>query len=240
MSDANFRETCSFLHEVWLSCSSTVVRSCPVLGQAHTPRRRVFPFAAIALAVLIAPSVGGANPSQTTRSLRAQDAAIVAKSRAAVLGLYSLDARLAVAQVEAGVASNASAFASAGAAELAPSARGGEAKHPHLAGARCRAAARALRARRGRAARDRARLDEPRRGDDESRRPESLRRPGPGHPARARRRPEGDRPRLTRARCPHGRSHTRQRAPPRRRLRLSRRRERSEARTSHPCPRSVA
>jgi 3D (Asp-Asp-Asp) domain-containing protein len=46
----------------------------------------------------MAPSVGGANPSQTAGSLRAQDAAIAAKSRAAVLGLYSLDARLAVAQ----------------------------------------------------------------------------------------------------------------------------------------------
>jgi cystine transport system substrate-binding protein len=52
----------------------------------------------IAVVVLIAPSVGGANPSQTTASLRAHDAAIVAKSRAAVLDLYSLDQRLAVAQ----------------------------------------------------------------------------------------------------------------------------------------------
>jgi 3D (Asp-Asp-Asp) domain-containing protein len=58
----------------------------------------MLPFAAIALAVLMAPSVGGANPSQTAGSLRAQDAAIVAKSRAAVIGLYSLDTRLAVAQ----------------------------------------------------------------------------------------------------------------------------------------------
>jgi cystine transport system substrate-binding protein len=48
--------------------------------------------------VWIAPAVGGANPSQTTASLRAHDAAIVAKSRAAVLDLYSLDQRLAVAQ----------------------------------------------------------------------------------------------------------------------------------------------
>ncbi|HUZ82187.1 MAG TPA: 3D domain-containing protein [Gaiellaceae bacterium] len=50
------------------------------------------------LAVLIAPSVGGANPSQSTASLRAQDAAIVAKSRAAVLGLYSLDQQYSSAQ----------------------------------------------------------------------------------------------------------------------------------------------
>ena len=55
-------------------------------------------FVVIAVVVLIAPSVGGANPSQTTASLRAHDAAIIAKSRAAVLDLYSLDQRLAVAQ----------------------------------------------------------------------------------------------------------------------------------------------
>jgi cystine transport system substrate-binding protein len=55
-------------------------------------------FVMIAVVVLIAPSVGGANPSQTTASLRAHDAAIVAKSRAAVLDLYSLDQRLAGAQ----------------------------------------------------------------------------------------------------------------------------------------------
>ena len=48
--------------------------------------------------MLIAPAVGGANPAQSTASLRAQDAAIVAKSRAAVLGLYSLDQQLSVAQ----------------------------------------------------------------------------------------------------------------------------------------------
>lgn len=58
----------------------------------------MFPLALVALAVLIAPSVGGANPSQSTASLRAQDAAIVAKSRTAVLGLYSLDQQLSAAQ----------------------------------------------------------------------------------------------------------------------------------------------
>jgi 3D (Asp-Asp-Asp) domain-containing protein len=66
-----------------------------VLGQAHTPQRRLLPAAAFALAVLIAPAVGGANPSHSVPSLRAQDAAIAAKSRAAVLGLYSLDQQLA-------------------------------------------------------------------------------------------------------------------------------------------------
>jgi 3D (Asp-Asp-Asp) domain-containing protein len=70
-----------------------------VLGQAHTPRRRVLPFAAIALAVLVAPAVSGANPTHSSvPSLRARDAAIAAKSRAAVLGLYSLDSQLAQAR----------------------------------------------------------------------------------------------------------------------------------------------
>jgi cystine transport system substrate-binding protein len=55
-------------------------------------------FAVLALTVLIAPAVSGANPSHSTTSLRAHDAAIVQKSRAAVLGLYSLDQRYAAAQ----------------------------------------------------------------------------------------------------------------------------------------------
>lgn len=76
----------------------TVVRSRPVLGQAHTPRRRWTSFAVLALTVLIVPAVSGANPSHSTNSLRAQDAAIVQKSRAAVLGLYSLDQKYAAAQ----------------------------------------------------------------------------------------------------------------------------------------------
>jgi 3D (Asp-Asp-Asp) domain-containing protein len=58
----------------------------------------MFPLALVVLAMLVAPSVGGANPSQSTASLRAQDAAIISKSRAAVLGLYSLDQQFSVAQ----------------------------------------------------------------------------------------------------------------------------------------------
>jgi peptidoglycan DL-endopeptidase CwlO len=69
-----------------------------VLGQAHTPRRRFLPFAAIAVLVLTAPAVGGADASKTS-TLRARDAQLAAKSRAAVLGLYSLDQQLGSAQV---------------------------------------------------------------------------------------------------------------------------------------------
>jgi 3D (Asp-Asp-Asp) domain-containing protein len=57
----------------------------------------MWPFAAIALAVLVAPAVSGANPTHSVSSLRAHDAAIAQKSRAAVLGLYSLDSQLAQA-----------------------------------------------------------------------------------------------------------------------------------------------
>ena len=65
-----------------------------MLGQAHTPRRRLLPFVALALAVLVAPAVSGANPSHSVSTLRARDAAIAARSRAAVLGLYALDEQL--------------------------------------------------------------------------------------------------------------------------------------------------
>jgi 3D (Asp-Asp-Asp) domain-containing protein len=58
------------------------------------------PFAAVALAVLSAPAVSGAIPSHGTAALRAHDAALAAKSRAAVLGLYSIDQHLASAQTQ--------------------------------------------------------------------------------------------------------------------------------------------
>jgi 3D (Asp-Asp-Asp) domain-containing protein len=48
--------------------------------------------------VLAAPAVGGAITSHGVAGLRAHDAALAAKSRSAVLGLYSLDQQLAGAQ----------------------------------------------------------------------------------------------------------------------------------------------
>jgi 3D (Asp-Asp-Asp) domain-containing protein len=68
-----------------------------VLGQAHTPRRRFLPFAAIAILVLAAAAVSGAGASPTA-TLHARDAQLAAKSRAAVLGLYSLDQQLGAAR----------------------------------------------------------------------------------------------------------------------------------------------
>jgi 3D (Asp-Asp-Asp) domain-containing protein len=61
-------------------------------------RQRLLPFVALALAVLAAPAVSGAITSHGVSSLRAHDAALAAKSRAAVLDLYSLDQHLARAQ----------------------------------------------------------------------------------------------------------------------------------------------
>ena len=102
---SNACRTCVFLHEhVDPSCAA-VVRSRPVLGQAHTPRRRLVPLAALALAALAlavhaSPAVGGANSSHRAAALRTRDAAIAAKSRSAVLGLYSLDQRLGSARTK--------------------------------------------------------------------------------------------------------------------------------------------
>lgn len=62
------------------------------------PRKRLLLIAASACAVLAVPAVSGAVPPYSTATLRAQDAVLAAKSRAAVLGLYSLDAKLANAQ----------------------------------------------------------------------------------------------------------------------------------------------
>jgi 3D (Asp-Asp-Asp) domain-containing protein len=61
-------------------------------------RQRLLPFVALALAVLAAPAVSGAITSHGVPALRAHDAALAAKSRAAVLDLYSLDQHLARAQ----------------------------------------------------------------------------------------------------------------------------------------------
>ena len=49
---------------------------------------------------MAAPAVSGANPSHHVSSLRARDAEIMARSRSAVLGLYAIDHRLAVANTQ--------------------------------------------------------------------------------------------------------------------------------------------
>ena len=91
-------QTCLFLHEVPSSFRTTVVCSALVLGQAHTPKRRLALLAALAMALLAAPAFSSANASHRAASLRAQDAVIAQKSRSAVLELYALDEQYATAQ----------------------------------------------------------------------------------------------------------------------------------------------
>lgn len=80
-----------------------------MLGQAHTPRRRLLSLGAIAVVVLAAPALGLAGGSQSAASLRAQNASLEARSRSAVLELYSLDQRLAGAQSRLGALDGAAA-----------------------------------------------------------------------------------------------------------------------------------
>lgn len=68
------------------------------------PRRRFIPLVAIALAVLAAPAVGGADSAshgtqgRSATTLRSENTRIATKARAAVLELYSLDQRLGAAR----------------------------------------------------------------------------------------------------------------------------------------------
>jgi 3D (Asp-Asp-Asp) domain-containing protein len=62
------------------------------------PRRRLLALVAIGVVVLAVPALGLAGGGQSAASLRAQNAHLAGRSRAAVLQLYSLDQRLASAQ----------------------------------------------------------------------------------------------------------------------------------------------
>ena len=121
-------------------------------------------------------SAGRANRTASA-SLRAHDAAIEAKSRAAVLGLYSLDQRVAVGDARLAALRRQSRTLRCGTSDdrimssRSPGAARGSVER-RLA-VRLRAA---LRAGQRRAARDRARRDKPRRGDDEHRQPRPHRR----------------------------------------------------------------
>ena len=75
-----------------------MVRSRPVLGQAHPPSRRLLTAAALALAALAIPALGVAGSGRSIPSLRAQADALASKTRSATLGLYALDQQLAGAE----------------------------------------------------------------------------------------------------------------------------------------------
>ena len=70
-----------------------------VLGQALTPRLRLLGVAVAAIVtVFVVPAVGGADPTTSADALRQENANLAARSRAAVLSLYSLDSRLDAAR----------------------------------------------------------------------------------------------------------------------------------------------
>jgi 3D (Asp-Asp-Asp) domain-containing protein len=91
-------KTYSNLYELRAGCGRSCGTVPPVLGQAHTPRRRLLPFAAFALVVLAAPTLGLAGSSTSASTLRAQNLQLETNRRAAVLQLYSLEERLAQAR----------------------------------------------------------------------------------------------------------------------------------------------
>lgn len=73
-----------------------VVRSRVVLGQAHTSRRRLLPAAVLTVLMLVVPAVGLAGRASLHRH-HTKLQSLASHRRAAVLDLYSLDRRLALA-----------------------------------------------------------------------------------------------------------------------------------------------
>ena len=67
-----------------------------MLGQAHPPLARLLGIFAAAGLVVVLPALAG-SPSKSAATLRTENAHLAAQSRSAVLGLYSLDSRLAAA-----------------------------------------------------------------------------------------------------------------------------------------------
>lgn len=68
-------------------------------GPDHTSLRRLVLVVVAALAIVATPVASGAgSPLSPTQSLQQQDANLAAKTRSAVLGLYSLDSQLVTAQ----------------------------------------------------------------------------------------------------------------------------------------------
>ncbi len=69
-----------------------------MLGQAHSPWRRLLGISIAASFVLALPAVSGADTSRSEASLKAQHATLESQARSAALSLYALDSRLATAQ----------------------------------------------------------------------------------------------------------------------------------------------
>jgi 3D (Asp-Asp-Asp) domain-containing protein len=75
-----------------------VVRSPTLLGQVHRSRWGLLGIVAAGFCLLALPAISAARRSPTVTQLRADDQNLAAKSRSAILNLYSLDARLSTAQ----------------------------------------------------------------------------------------------------------------------------------------------
>lgn len=69
-----------------------------MLGQAHPPLARLLGTAVAAFLVVVLPAIGASNPIEAATTLRLENAQLAAKSRSALLDLYSLDSRLAAAR----------------------------------------------------------------------------------------------------------------------------------------------
>jgi 3D (Asp-Asp-Asp) domain-containing protein len=70
-----------------------------VVRQAHPPLRGLVGLAAAAALVAVLPAFGQPNPRNSAAKLRLENSRLAAKSRSAVLDLYSLDSRLAAAHI---------------------------------------------------------------------------------------------------------------------------------------------
>ena len=154
----------------------------PCLGRHTTPRRRLLPFAAIALVVLAAPALGLAGSTQSASTLRTENAA----ARGEVAGC---GARASIRSTSGSARPGRASTRSQRAGGRAPR----RARRASRSSCRSRGAATASRSStlaarlrllyeqgERRAARDRLRREEPRRGAHEPRQPE------PGDAARAR------------------------------------------------------
>jgi len=71
-----------------------VVRSRAVPGQAHPAKLRLLGIAGAAALVVVLPALASPNPLRSAAALQTRNAGLEAKSRSAVLNLYSLDARI--------------------------------------------------------------------------------------------------------------------------------------------------
>lgn len=74
-----------------------------MLGQAHSPRRRLLGVSVAAFSVLALPSVSGADPSRSAAGLRTESTSLESRSRSAALGLYAIESQLASARARLAV-----------------------------------------------------------------------------------------------------------------------------------------